>query len=111
MNQKLAVLHPGLETEVNIRPVGPGFSAGPKLQARQRLAPRLPSLKGTRLALLDNSKVNARELLNALAKRLQAQFGVAEVRPWRKPSPAKGAEFIPELLAWKPDLVLTASGD
>lgn len=98
MNQLITVLHPGLE-------------ADPSRQA-PRLAPRLATLQGRRLALLDNGKVNAGAILVAVGKRLQAEHGVAEVRAWKKRHAGEtGAGIIPDLLKWKPDLALTALGD
>jgi hypothetical protein len=106
MSEKIIVLHPAVETEPDSA-LAPAASS----QQVQGLTPRLPTLQGKRLALLDNSKVKAKELLLAFARRLQEQYGVAEVRMWRKPASAIPAPFIPELMEWKPDLVLTASGD
>jgi hypothetical protein len=99
MNDMLTVLHPGLETE-------------PALKAQPRLASRLASLKGKRLALLDNGKVNAGAVLAALGKRLQDRFGIAEVKTWKKRhAGATGAAVIPDLMKWSPHLALTALGD
>jgi hypothetical protein len=106
MNDKLIVLHPGVEAET--RPVSAQVAS---TSAPAGLAPRLATLQGKRLALLDNSKVKAKELLMAVGKRLQEQYGIAEVRVWRKPASAIPAPFIAEMMGWKPDLVLTASGD
>jgi hypothetical protein len=99
MNDMLTVLHPALETE-------------PALKAQPRLASRLASLKGKRLALLDNGKVNAGAVLAALGKRLQDRFGIAEVKTWKKRhAGATGAAVIPDLMKWSPHLALTALGD
>lgn len=96
MNTTLTILHPGIEDATKAKP---------------RLAARVDSLRGRRLALLDNGKVNAGAILAALASRLQQQ-GVAEVRAWKKPHAAEsGEKRIAELMAWKPDLVLTGIGD
>jgi hypothetical protein len=99
MKNTLTVLHPGLETQ-------------PAPKALPRLASRLASLKGKRLALLDNGKVNAGAVLAALAKRLKDRHGVAEVRAWKKRHAGEtGAGIIPDLMKWRPDLALTALGD
>ena len=110
MSNRLAVLHPGVETEANVKPIHAVVTPASQLPD-SRLAPRLPGLQGKRLALLENTKVNARQLLMALAKRLQAQYSVGEVRMWHKHSPAAGAKFMPEIMEWHPDLVLNALGD
>jgi hypothetical protein len=95
----LTVLHPALETE-------------PAPRAQPRLAPRLDTLKGKRLALLDNGKVNAGAVLAALGKRLKDRYAVAEVRTWKKRHAGEtGAAVIAELLKWRPELALTAIGD
>jgi hypothetical protein len=106
MSEKLIVLHPAVETETRQHPAQAASAS-----ARPALAPRLATLQGKRLALLDNSKVKAKELLTAVGKRLQAQYGVAQVRIWRKAASAIPAPFIADIMSWKPDLVLTASGD
>lgn len=85
----------------------PGMDA-----AKSACAPRPATLRGARLALFENGKVNARQILTALGERLKARYGVAEVSFWRKPDPStSGAAFIAPMLAWRPDLVLTALGD
>ena len=43
------------------------------------LAPRLSSLRGKKVAILDNSKANAGTLMLAVARRLQEQYGVGEI--------------------------------
>ena len=68
MKNTLSVLHPGVETGPVVIP-GPAAS----LEARapgSGLAARLPhatGLRGCRVALLDNTKVNAAELMSAIA--------------------------------------------
>jgi hypothetical protein len=107
----LAVLHPGVETPVAaLQPADRAASAAGPTAPTQ--APRLAALQGKRLALFGNGKVNAREIITAVGKRLEARHGVAETRYFRKRHAAEsGAPLIPELLDWKPDLVLTALGD
>jgi hypothetical protein len=60
-------------------------------------APRLPSLRGARVALIDNSKHNAEEFLAALETLLRRDHGVARVERYRKVSPSVPAP--PEVLA------------
>ena len=107
----LRVLHPAVESHTPVKNPHDLIPEGGKAQGLRHLAPRLSSLKGKRLALLDNNKVNARELLSAFGQQLQLQYGVAEIKMWRKPTSAAPAPFIAEITAWKPDLMLTASGD
>ena len=63
-----------------------------------RLAPalRLASLRGVRVALVDNSKHNADEFLRALAEVLTRDYGLAHVERFRKASPSVPAP--PEVL-------------
>ena len=104
MKQTITVLHPGIETAADV--------AAAKAARGPQLAPRLSGLKGKRLALLDNGKVNSGAILGAIAKRLQARHGVAEVRAWKKRHAGEsGAAVIPDLLRWRPELALTAIGD
>ena len=44
-----------------------------------QLAPRLTSLAGKRIGILDNSKANAGTLMLAVAERLKEQYGVRDV--------------------------------
>ena len=48
------------------------------------LAPRLRSLDGLRIGLLDNSKPNALVLLNEVGRQLQLSHGVRTVTPYTK---------------------------
>ena len=107
----LRVLHPAVEPHTPVKNPHDLIPEGAKAQGLRYLAPRLSSLAGKRLALLDNNKVNARELLTAFGKQLNEQFGLSEIKMWRKPTSAAPAPFIAEITAWKPDLMLTASGD
>ena len=112
MKNTLSVLHPGVET-------GPVAIPVPAASVKARapgsgLAARLShaeGLRGKRVALLDNTKVNAAELMTALAKRLAAH-GIGEVRMFRKRHAGEsGAAAIADILKWQPDLVLTGLGD
>jgi hypothetical protein len=98
MNQTLTILHPGVETDAS--------------QASPRMAPRVASLQGARLALLDNSKLNAGATLAAVGRLLQQRYGVAQVRAWKKRHAGEtGAYLFPAVLDWKPDIALAALGD
>ncbi|HYF21288.1 MAG TPA: hypothetical protein VEA40_25720, partial [Ramlibacter sp.] len=68
MDQTLTILHPGIEDAAAAEP---------------RLAPRLSGLQGTRIAMLDNGKLNAGNILRAVAERLQ-KLGAGESRAWKK---------------------------
>lgn len=51
----------------------------------KRLAPRLTTLRGARIGILDNCKEFADIVLSGVANALQRTYGVGEVRFWRKP--------------------------
>jgi hypothetical protein len=48
------------------------------------LAPRMASLHGTRVGILDNHKEFADTVLTGVAEALKRDFGVAEVKVWQK---------------------------
>ena len=48
------------------------------------VAPRLSALRGTQVALVDNTKFNSDRLLQKIGDILKAEHGVAETRVWRK---------------------------
>jgi hypothetical protein len=75
-------------------------------------APRLPSLAGTRLGLIDDSKRNADVLLEELAEVLRNRYEIREVRWLRKPSASRPADpqELQELVA-NVDSVVVAIGD
>ena len=75
-------------------------------------AARAHSLKGMRLAILDNTKWNAGKLLRNIQDGLSTQAGLAAINYYRKHSFSMSA--TPELLdeiAANNDLVITAIGD
>ena len=115
MKDTLTILHPGVEGGNAAMPAATSATlpAAPVAQTREPgTAPRLASFQGARIALLDNTKVNAREFLEAVGRRLQRAHGAAEVRTWRKRHAGEtGAAAIAELVKWKPHLALTALGD
>jgi len=76
------------------------------------LAPRVTTIEGLRLGILDNSKWNANKLLRGSLERLQAAHGLAATNYYVKHSFSKDA--APELIAQiadECDIVLTAIGD
>ncbi len=76
------------------------------------VAPRLRDLSGKRLGLIDDSKVNAKELLHEVADVLNERYGVASVKYHRKPSASKPADpaMIREM-AEECDYVVVGVGD
>ncbi len=50
----------------------------------RRLAPRLKSLKGARIGILDNHKEFADLVLRGVAEALKRDYGAGEVKLWRK---------------------------
>jgi hypothetical protein len=85
--------------------------AGVSRPPARRLAPRLETLAGIRLGLLDNAKPNADAVLGAMAERLRAEQGVSEVVRFRKKNPGMGAseEVLAALAAC--DAVLLGTSD
>ena len=75
-------------------------------------APRLPSLAGTRLGVIDDSKRNADVLLEELVELLRTRYEIAEVKWHRKPSASRPADpaAIKELVE-NCDSVIIAIGD
>ena len=75
-------------------------------------APRLPTLAGTRLGVIDDSKRNADVLLEELVEVLRTRYEISDVKWHRKPSASKPAdpEVIREL-AESCDSVIVAVGD
>jgi len=52
------------------------------------LASRLPSLRGARLGVIDNSKHNAEAFLRTLETILTRDYGIERVERYRKASPS-----------------------
>jgi hypothetical protein len=76
------------------------------------LAPRPASLHGVVIGVLDNSKPNARVLLEGVARVLAAKLGARDVRVWRKPGASVGATAaVLDEIAAQCGAVLTASAD
>lgn len=76
------------------------------------LAPRVATLKGLRLGILDNTKWNANRLLRKAAALIEERHGVGAVSYYKKESFSKGADpaLVAEIAAGN-DIVLTAIGD
>jgi hypothetical protein len=72
-------------------------------------ASRPTSLKGLRVALLDNGKEFSDIVLDALATTLKNDYGVTNIKFWRKGFPAKGAPFIDEMAA-ESDVAISGVG-
>ena len=76
-------------------------------------APRLPSLAGTRLGIIDDSKKNADVLLEELVELLRTRYEISDVKWHRKPSALQasrpGSHFA--RLAESCDSVIVAVGD
>ena len=75
-------------------------------------APRLASLAGTRLGVIDDSKRNADALLEELVEILRTRYEISEVKWHRKPSASRPADpaAIRELVE-ACDSVIIAIGD
>ena len=75
-----------------------------------QLAPRLTSLAGKRIGILDNGKANAGTLMLAVTKILQERYGVGDVVKREKPIAGPPA---PEILAAlsECDFALVGSAD
>jgi hypothetical protein len=76
------------------------------------LAPRVATLAGKRLGVLDNTKWNANRLLRKTAARLGERHALAAVNYYRKEGFSKDAdEALIAAIAAGNDIVLTAIGD
>lgn len=85
-----------LETLEGVRVYVPTGATNATLQA---LAPRLKSIKGARLGILDNCKEFADIVLRGVAHVLQAQHGVTDIRFWRKSYLGIASPFAREMAA------------
>jgi hypothetical protein len=76
------------------------------------LAPRVTSLDGLRLGVLDNTKWNANRLLRKIVAKLQQELSFTAVTHYRKESFSKDADpALVEAIAANNDIILTAIGD
>ncbi len=94
-------------TSAGIRLYDP--TAEPRAVAAQ-LAPRLASLAGKRVGILDNGKANAGTLMLAVAKILQERYGAGEIVKRDKGVAGPPSPEILEALS-KCDLALVGSAD
>lgn len=79
---------------------------------RVELAPRVASLDGLRLGILDNTKWNANKLLRRTAALLGERHGFAATNYYRKESFSKAADpSLIAAIAAENDIILTAIGD
>ena len=74
------------------------------------LAPRLPTLAGTRAGILDNGKANAGTLMLAVVARLRQRHGVVDVMKRDKPVAGPPSPEVLEALATC-DFALVGSAD
>jgi len=86
--------------------------SGRSVAASKALAKRPASLTGVVVGLLDNSKPNARALLDGVGQALRERFGAREIRLWDKPGSSRAAatEVLDDIAA-ACDVALTASAD
>ena len=78
----------------------------------QRLAPRLSSLQGMTVGLIDNHKRHADVYLEALGRLLQAGYGVARVVTYRKISQSLPTpDAVLDQLASECDAIIHAVAD
>jgi hypothetical protein len=85
---------------------------GTSTAASRALAPRPGSLQGAVIGVLDNSKPNARVLLEGVARALAEKVGARDVRVWRKPGASIGATAaVLDEMAAQCGAALTASAD
>jgi hypothetical protein len=82
------------------------------LATNTTLTPRLTSLRGLRLALLENTKPNGAVLLRHAGQQLQERYGVREVRMFRKGyfgTPVE--ESVVQQILHNSDFAVAAIGD
>ncbi len=85
---------------------------GSSAATARNLAVRPGSLEGVTIALLDNSKPNAKALLERLGALVAAKSGAGAVRVWSKPgSSISAAPSVLEEIASSSRVALTASAD
>ncbi|MBI2322485.1 MAG: hypothetical protein HYU88_10495 [Chloroflexi bacterium] len=82
------------------------------LPAPTQLAPRLTTLAGRTVGLLENTKYNSRELLDDIAEVLQRDYGVRDILRRSKESASRpAAAAVYDELAAHCDAVITGIGD
>jgi hypothetical protein len=100
-------------TTVLLDPTGKQRTAGGRgTFAGQGLASRPATLDGLRLALLENTKTNAVQLLNEVAAELGRRYALASVTVYRKPSlTTPVAEDQLQEVARNSDVAIAGVGD
>ncbi len=63
------------------------------------LAPRLKSIRGARVGILDNCKEFADVVLRGVAEALQRDYGVTEVKFWQKSYLGVASPYAQEMAA------------
>jgi predicted GTPase len=82
------------------------------LVASFNVAPRLLDIRGKRIGLIDDSKTNARELLEDLASILEDRYETSVALYHRKPSASKPADpQVVTQMAEECDGAIVAVGD
>ena len=74
------------------------------------VTPRLPSLDGVTLGILNNSKPNSLLLQERIVELLAGQYKLGDILTKQKPSAAVGAEKL-DVYAQEVGAVITAIGD
>jgi len=82
---------------------------GASATSAMRPAERPKSLQGLRVGLIDNGKEFSDVVLESLAEVLRRDYGVTNIKFWRKGFPAKGAPFIEEMAA-ETDVAISGVG-
>jgi hypothetical protein len=82
---------------------------GARNAAAVKPAERPKSLAGLRIGLIDNGKEFSDVVLESLSETLRRDYGVTEIKIWRKGFPAKGAPFIEEMAA-ETDVAISGVG-
>ena len=65
----------------------------------KKLAPRLASLRGARIGILDNCKEFADTVLAGVANVLKREYGVAEIKFWQKSYLGVASPYAEEMAA------------
>lgn len=85
---------------------------GLTMRTRQIGSPAITDLAGVRIAVLDNTKPNALEIMQRMGQLLMRDYGAASCDVFRKLSASQGAsEAQFRAIAGGYDLVITGSGD
>ncbi len=80
--------------------------------ASSTYASRIADLSGKRVGLLDNSKLNANKMLDAVAAILDREYGFSNIIRHRKPSASKPvAPEVIDALGESCDVVIVGVGD